>query len=133
MQQLLGRILFMKKRIALLAALAVVLGSVFAGIGVASTGSTKVTKTITVTATDFHFKFSTTKGLKHGVPYIFKLVNKGPALHNFDIQGVKATKVIPAGKTVSLKVTFKKAGKFQYVCDVPRHIELGMAGTLTVK
>jgi plastocyanin len=122
----------MKKRIALLAALVIVVGSAFAGLGAASTGTTKV-KTITVTATDFHFKFSTTVGIKHGVPYIFKLVNKGPALHNFDIQGVKATKVIPAGKTVSLKVTFKKAGKYQYVCDVPRHIELGMAGTLKVK
>jgi plastocyanin len=131
MQQLPGRILFMKKRIALLAALAVVLGSVFAGIGAASTGSTKV-KTITVTATDFHFKFSTTAGIKHGVPVVFKFVNKGSALHNFDIQGVKATKVIGTGKTVSLKVTFKKAGKYQYVCDVPRHIELGMAGTLKV-
>lgn len=122
----------MKKRIALLAALAVVLGSVFVGIGAASTGTTKI-RTITVTATDFRFRLSTTIGLKHGTPVIFKLVNKGPALHNFDIQGVKATKVIPAGKTVSMKVTFKKAGKYQYVCDVPRHIELGMAGTLRVR
>jgi plastocyanin len=122
----------MKKRIALLAALAVAIGSVFVGIGAASTGTTKI-KTITVTATDFHFRLSSTIGLKHGTPVIFKLVNKGPALHNFDIQGVKATKVIPAGKTVSMKVTFKKAGKYQYVCDVPRHIELGMAGTLRVR
>ncbi|HEV8462931.1 MAG TPA: cupredoxin domain-containing protein [Gaiellaceae bacterium] len=122
----------MKKRIALLAALAVVLGSAFVGIGAASTGTTKI-KTITVTATDFHFRLSSTIGLKHGTPVIFKLVNKGPALHNFDIQGVKATKVIPAGKTVSMKITFKKAGKYQYVCDVPRHIELGMAGTLRVR
>jgi plastocyanin len=122
----------MKKRIALLAALVLVLGSVFAGIGAASTGSTKV-KTITVTATDFHFKIVTNGTLKHGVPYIFKLINKGSAVHNFDIQGLKATKVIPTGKTVSMRVTFKKAGKYQYVCDVPRHIELGMAGTLTVK
>jgi plastocyanin len=122
----------MKKRIALLAALAVVLGSVFAGLGAASTGVTKP-RTITVTATDFHFKLSSTVGLKHGVPVIFKLVNKGSAVHNFDIQGLKATKVIPGGKTVSMKITFKKAGKYQYVCDVPRHIELGMAGTLKVK
>jgi plastocyanin len=123
----------MKKRIALLAALAVVLGSVFAGIGAASTGSTKI-RTITVTATDFHFRLSPTIGLKHGTPVIFKLVNKGSAVHNFDIQGVKATKVIAGGgKTTSIKVTFKKAGKYQYVCDVPRHIELGMAGTLRVR
>jgi len=106
----------MKKRIALLAALAVVLGSVFAGIGAAATGSTKATKTITVTATDFHFKISPTTGLKHGVAYTIKFTNKGAALHNFDIQGVKATKIIPGGKTVTMKVTFKKAGKFKYSC-----------------
>ncbi len=60
------------------------------------------------------------------------MVNKGAALHNFDIQGVKASKVIPPGKTTSFTVTFKKAGKYQYICDVPRHAELGMAGTLKV-
>ena len=119
----------MKKRIALVAALTVVLGSVFAGIG---TASTQTTKTITVTATDFHFKFSTTAGIKHGVPYIFKLVNKGPALHNFDIQGVKANKVIGHGKTETETIIFKKKGAYQYLCDVPRHAELGMAGTLHV-
>jgi len=108
----------MKKRIALLAALVVVLGSVFVGIGAASTGSTNSStkaRTITVTATDFHFRFVTLGRLKHGVPYIFKLVNKGSAVHNFDIQGVKATKVIPGGKTVSMTVVFKKAGKYPYV------------------
>ena len=123
----------MKKRIALLAALVGVLGSVFVGIGAASTGSSAKARTITVTATDFHFRLSSTIGVKHGVPYIFKLVNKGAALHNFDIQGVKATKVIAPGKTVSMTVVFKKAGKFMYVCDVPRHIELGMVGTLRVR
>ena len=122
----------MKKRIALLAALAVVLGSLFAGISTASAQQAKV-KTITVTATDFHFKLVGATGLKHGVPYIFKFVNKGAALHNFDIQGIKATTVIGHGKTQSLQVTFKKKGNYPYVCDVPRHIELGMAGTLKVK
>ena len=121
----------MKKSIALLVALAVILGSGFAGISTASAKTAKI-KTITVTATDFHFKLVGAKGLKHGVPYIFKFVNKGAALHNFDLQGIKATKVIAHGKTQSIKVTFKKKGSYQYVCDVPRHIELGMAGTLKV-
>jgi plastocyanin len=121
----------MKKRIALLAALAVVLGSVFAGIGAASTQTTKV-KTITVTATDFHFKLVGATGLKHGVKYIVKFTNKGSALHNFDIQGVKADKVIAHGKTESETIIFKKKGSYPYLCDVPRHAELGMAGTLKV-
>ena len=31
-----------------------------------------------------------------------------------------------------MTVTFKKAGKYPYLCDVPRHAELGMAGTIVV-
>jgi plastocyanin len=121
----------MKKRFALLAALVVAVAGVFAGIGTASSSTTKI-KTITVTATDFHFKLVGATGLKHGVAYNFKFINKGAALHNFDIQGVKATKIIGHGKTQTIKVTFKKKGTYPYVCDVPRHIELGMAGNLKV-
>jgi uncharacterized cupredoxin-like copper-binding protein len=87
---------------------------------------------VTVTMTDFHFKLSPVVKYKHGVKYTFKLVNKGAAVHNFDIQTVKASKVIPHGKTTSITVTFKKAGKYQYICDVPRHAELGMAGSIRV-
>jgi uncharacterized cupredoxin-like copper-binding protein len=124
----------MKKRIALLMALAVVGGSVFAGVGTAATHKTKAAKAkvVTVTATDFKFKLSL-KTFKKGVPYKFVFTNKGTAFHNFDIQGVKATKILPHGKKQVLAVTFKKAGKYQYVCDVPRHIELGMAGYITVR
>jgi plastocyanin len=121
----------MKKRIALLAALAVVASGVLAGVGTAATSAAKV-PVITVTATDFHFKIVKPKVLKHGVPYLVRFTNKGAALHNFDIQGVKATKVIPHGKTVTMKIVFKRKGLYQYVCDVPRHIELGMAGNLKV-
>jgi uncharacterized cupredoxin-like copper-binding protein len=87
---------------------------------------------VTVTMTNYHFKFSKTTGYKHGVAYTFKEVNKGSAVHNLDFQGVKAGKIIPHGKTASFTVTFKKAGKYQYLCDVPRHAELGMAGALKV-
>jgi len=121
----------MKKCMALLAVLAVAGGSIYAGVGAAAT-HTKKPIVITVTATDFHFAFKPKVKYKHGVKYTFKLVNKGAALHNFDIQGIKATKIISPGKTVSMTVTFKKAGKYPYLCDVPRHAELGMAGTLKV-
>ena len=121
----------MKKRIALLAALAVVGGSVFAGVGTAATHTVKPT-VVKVTATDFHFVLSLKK-FKKGVPYKFVLTNKGTAYHNFDIQGLKATKIIPHGKTASFTITFKKKAKLQYVCDVPRHIELGMSGFITVR
>jgi uncharacterized cupredoxin-like copper-binding protein len=125
------------KKVALLAVLAALVSSVVAGAvsaSAATTTATKATKirTITVIATDFHFTLKNATKLKHGVPYIFKFTNKGAALHNFDIQSVKKTKVIGHGKSQSIKVIFKKKGTYDYVCDVPRHIELGMAGTLKV-
>ena len=124
----------MKKRIVLvLAATAALAGSVLLA---SATASTQVTpaKVVTVNMTDFHFKLITGgHPIKHGVPVTFKVVNKGAALHNFDIQKVKASKLIGPGKTTLIKVTFKKAGRYPYLCDVPRHAELGMAGTLVVK
>jgi len=119
---------FMKLSIGVLAVVAVIACGLFATVGSASTK----TNVVTVTMTDFHFKLSPTTKFKHGVKYTFKVINKGAALHNFDIQTLKASKVIPHGKTVSFTATFKKAGKYQYICDVPRHAELGMAGFLKV-
>ena len=52
-----GGVQYMKKRIALLMALAVVGGSVFAGVSTAATTVTKP-KIVRVTATDFHFAIS---------------------------------------------------------------------------
>ena len=121
----------MKKHIGLVLALAVVVGTLFAAVAGASSHASKATL-VTVTMTDYHFKLSKATGFKKGVAYTFKAINKGSSLHNFDIQGVKATKVITHGKTSSFTVTFKKAGKYQYICDVPRHAELGMAGFLKV-
>lgn len=118
----------MKLSIAVLVAVALIAAGLFATVGSASTQATVVT----VTMTDFHFKLSKTTGYKRGVAYTFKVVNKGAALHNFDIQTVKKTKIIAHGKTTSITVTFKQAKKYPYVCDVPRHAELGMAGFIKV-
>jgi uncharacterized cupredoxin-like copper-binding protein len=133
----------MKKQIGVVLAIAIVAGGLYATLAAASsstpTSVTKpssskvVTKNVTVTMTDFKFKRSFVGPYKRGVKYVFKTVNKGNALHNFDIQRVKAGKVIPRGKSSTFFVIFKKAGKFQFICDVPRHAELGMAGKLTVK
>jgi plastocyanin len=122
----------MKQRIALLAAAALLGVGLFASAASASPRAAKA-KVVTVIMTDFHFKLIGAAGIKHGTPITFKTMNKGTALHNFDLQGVKAGKVIAKGKTSTFTVTFKKAGSFAYVCDVPRHAELGMAGFLKVK
>jgi plastocyanin len=121
----------MKKSIGLLLAMSVVAVGLYASIASASTQSTKAVL-VTVTMTDYHFKLSKTTGYKRGIAYTFKAINKGAAFHNFDIQGLKATKVVSHGKSSSFTITFKKAKRYQYICDVPRHAELGMAGFLKV-
>ena len=84
---------------------------------------------VTVTATEFHFKFSKTS-VPHG-SVTFTVVNKGHIGHDFKIGG-KKTPVIKPGKSAKLTVTLK-AGKAAYLCTVPGHAAGGMKGKLTVK
>jgi uncharacterized cupredoxin-like copper-binding protein len=84
---------------------------------------------VTVTATEFHFKFS-----KASVPHgsvTFTLVNKGHVGHDFKIGG-KKTPVVKPGKSAKITVTLK-AGKAAYLCTVAGHAAAGMKGNLTVK
>jgi uncharacterized cupredoxin-like copper-binding protein len=84
---------------------------------------------VSVTATDFHFKLSKTS-VPHGT-VIFTITNKGKIPHDFKIVGKKTPLILP-GKSAKLKVVLK-AGKAAYLCTVPGHAQLGMKGTLTVK
>jgi uncharacterized cupredoxin-like copper-binding protein len=88
------------------------------------------TTTITVAMSEFKFKLSKPSAPKGSV--IFKITNKGHVAHDFKING-KKTPLVNAGKSATLKVTFKKAGKFPYLCTVPGHAASGMKGTFTVK
>jgi uncharacterized cupredoxin-like copper-binding protein len=89
--------------------------------------------TVNVTAgkpSEFHFILSK-KTIVKGVT-TFKVTNKGTIDHNFKIAG-KKTALLKAGKSTTLKITFKKAGKFPFMCTVAGHAAAGMKGTLTVK
>ena len=89
--------------------------------------------TVNVTAgkpSEFHFILSK-KTIVKGVT-TFKVTNKGTVNHDFKIAG-KKTAQIKAGKTATLKITFKKAGKFPFLCTLPAHATAGMKGVLTVK
>jgi uncharacterized cupredoxin-like copper-binding protein len=87
---------------------------------------------ITVVAREFSFTFSKAK-VKVGTTVTFKLVNKGQVEHNlvFTTLG-KATALIQPGASTTLKVKFRKKGRFFYICSVPRHAERGMSGSFLV-
>ena len=80
---------------------------------------------------EFFFRLSTKSAAKPGkVTFVFK--NIGHVLHDFKISG-KKTPLIQPGGTARLVVTFKKKGKYLYMCTVPGHAAAGMKGTFTVR
>ena len=97
--------------------------------GASSTAATTVAVTAGKPA---EFKFTLSKKtIAKGVT-TFNVTNKGSLSHDFKIAG-KKTPSLRAGRKATLKVTFKKAGKFAFLCTVPGHAAGGMKGTLTVK
>jgi plastocyanin len=121
------------KRATLMLTIAGLVASGLAAPGFAASNAPTAAVTFNVTAVDFKFKLSRTS-VPRGSVVTFKVVNKGSSPHDFDLPELrKGTKYLAKGKTVSLKVTFNKAGSYRYVCTVPRHIQLGMDGRLRVK
>jgi uncharacterized cupredoxin-like copper-binding protein len=79
----------------------------------------------------FAFKLST-KTLGRPGKATFVVTNVGRLAHDFKIAG-KKTPLIQPGKTARLVVTFKKKGRYPYLCTVPGHAAAGMKGVFTVK
>ena len=107
--------------------------------------STVRATTITVTAgkpSEFHFTLSKKTAL-HGT-VTFKVTNKGNLPHDFKVCTAAAkaataltcaghgTALISPGSSGTLKITFKKAGTFEYLCTVSGHAAAGMKGLLKV-
>jgi uncharacterized cupredoxin-like copper-binding protein len=87
--------------------------------------------TIQVNGGEFFFRLSTKSSPTPGkVTFVFK--NIGHVAHDFAING-KTTPMIQPGNTAKLLVTFKKTGKFPYLCTVPGHAAAGMKGVFTVR
>jgi uncharacterized cupredoxin-like copper-binding protein len=105
------------------------------GVAFASTQSSSVVAPIKITVTlrDYSIGFSRASVPK-GSSVVFTVKNAGAVAHNVDFVGTgKRTAVIGPGVKTTLKVTFKKKGTIQVVCDVPRHIQLGMVSSFKVK
>jgi uncharacterized cupredoxin-like copper-binding protein len=62
----------------------------------------------------------------------FVVKNNGREAHDFSING-KTTPLFQPGKTQKLGVSFKKKGKYRYLCTVPGHAAAGMRGVFTVR
>ena len=118
-------------RIALLSVVSVVaaLGCASAPASAAQHAAPKPMQ-VTVTMTEFKFKLSV-KQLPRVGTVIFKVVNKGKIEHDFKINGKKTPNIKP-GKSATLKVVFKKKGRYAYLCTIPGHAAAGMKGTLAV-
>jgi uncharacterized cupredoxin-like copper-binding protein len=123
-------------RIAL--ALALTAALVVSAVAFGSSSTSRVVKPtrITVTLRDYSFTFSkrlVRKGTAKSVTVVFTVKNAGSVQHNLDFASLnKRTPILaPGGKSV-LKVVFKKKGTYQVVCDVPRHIQLGMVSTFKI-
>jgi uncharacterized cupredoxin-like copper-binding protein len=112
--------------LALLGVAAAGVAAAFAVPALAATSSSSAvskTTTVTVIATEFHFKLSRTT-----VPVgtvVFKVVNKGKIGHDFEING-KVTPMLKPGKSATVKVVFRKKGKYKYLCLVPGHAANGL-------
>ena len=99
-------------------------------LGARSTASATPQK-VTVGMSEFKFAI-TPKTVKKSVPVTFALTNKGTVTHNLKIGGKKSADLAP-GKKATLTVTFKKPGRYAYLCTLPGHAAAGMKGVLVVK
>jgi len=99
--------------------------------------------TVTVTkATEFKFKLSKV-ALKKGV-VAFKVTNGGNLPHDFKVcssnKGTitantctgRSTPLVSPGQSNTLRVTFLRAGTYEYLCTVPGHAAAGMKGLIKV-
>jgi alcohol dehydrogenase (cytochrome c) len=105
-------------------------GSSSASGNTASSASVQGTA-IQVKGGEFFFRLSTKSAAKPGpVTFVFK--NVGHVAHDFKING-RPTPLTQPGKTAKLVVTFKKKGRYPYLCTVPGHAAAGMKGVFTVR
>ena len=88
---------------------------------------------VTVAASEYHFALSK-RTVKKGGKVIFTISNKGTEVHDFKVIGkIPKSRFIAGGQRTTLTLTFKKAGRYQYVCTIGEHAIKGMQGTLIVK
>lgn len=87
---------------------------------------------VTVKMTEYHFRLSVSA--VHRGTVVFTILNKGQIPHDFSIQKLqKVSALVQPGQKTTMRVTFKKAGSYYYLCTVGAHVQYGMSGNLRVK
>ncbi|MBK5228018.1 MAG: multicopper oxidase domain-containing protein [Actinobacteria bacterium] len=62
----------------------------------------------------------------------FQVTNNGQTEHNFAIETLGRTEMIPPGDVATLEVPSIEPGTYNFLCEVPGHADSGMKGTLVV-
>jgi plastocyanin len=120
----------MRSRFLSACAIALVVVAAFAA-GSRSAATTSTTTRVAVTMVDYRFRLS--QRTVHTGTVVFAVVNKGQLPHTFEIQRLhRITAVLQPGGRATLRVNFKKPGRYYYLCTVGNHVLYGMAGYLKV-
>jgi plastocyanin len=108
---------------------AVVIASVAASEG---RSSSEVTTRLTVTGGEYYFKASKSR-VPRGTVYV-TFVNAGSEPHDLKFTGkTPATRVLLPGTKQTIKLVFKKRGRYMFQCTIGEHALNGMTGTLVVR
>jgi uncharacterized cupredoxin-like copper-binding protein len=98
-------------------------------------GAGTAQQTVDVTATDFKFDPSD-PSVKPGT-VAFKVTNDGETLHNLEVEGpsgsAELAQDLDPGQDGEFTVDLDKPGKYEFICPVGNHAELGMVGEVTVQ
>jgi uncharacterized cupredoxin-like copper-binding protein len=121
-----------KNRLAMLALVVVTAALAWALPATAHQSATTAAKVGVTAGLPSEFKFKLTKASVPKGTVTFLVTNRGNLPHDFKIAG-KKTPLLQGGKSAKLTITFKKAGKYPYLCTVSGHAAAGMKGVLTVK
>jgi nitrite reductase (NO-forming) len=99
---------------------------------------------IVTTGKPSEFSFTLSKRTAAVGTVIFKVTNRGKVPHSFEVCSSattsltansckgKVTAMLKPGQSQTLTVIFRKAGKYEYLCTVPGHAQLGMKGLIGV-
>ena len=94
--------------------------------------ASSATTRLTVTGGEYWFKLSRAR-VSHGTVYI-TFVNSGTESHDLKFSGKSPmTRVLAPSARQTIKLVFKKAGRYTFLCTVGEHALKGMNGTLIVR